>query len=82
MKLPPISIETVPNTESLFRYQVVSQVLVREATGLSRASAVEEVSAAVHITLDGQWRQVSSRSLYRWLSAFEQAGYPALAPTQ
>jgi len=82
MKLPPISTESELNTETLFRYQVVSQVLVREATGLSRANAVSEVAAAVQIALDGQWRLVSTRTLYRWVSAFELGGYPALAPAQ
>ena len=40
MKLPPISTPDELNAETLFRFQVISQVLVREATGLSRASAI------------------------------------------
>lgn len=82
MKLPPISTESEINTETLFRYQVVSQVLVREAAGLSRASAVAEVCAAVQITLNGQWKQVSTRTVYRWVAAFELGGYTALAPAR
>ena len=53
MKLPPISTESEPDIETLFRYQVVSQVLVRESTGLSRARAVAEVASGLQIALDG-----------------------------
>jgi transposase InsO family protein len=82
VKLPPISTPSELNAETLFRFQVVSQVLVREATGSSRASAVAEVAAAVQLALNGQWRQVSTRTLYRWLAVFELGGYRALAPAQ
>jgi hypothetical protein len=82
MKLPPISTDNEPDNETLFRYQVVSQVLVRESTGLSRAQAVAEVASALQVTLNGRWRQVSTRSLYRWVAAFELGGYPALAPAR
>lgn len=82
MKLPPTDTDDGLNPEALFRYQVVSQVLVRQGCGLSRASAVAEVSAAVQLTLEGAWRQVSARTLYRWVAAFEKGGYPALSPAR
>ena len=80
MKLPPISTASEPDRETLFRYQVVSQVLVRQATGMSRAQAVAAVAAVLQVALNGQWRRVSTRSLYRWVAAFEIGGYAALAP--
>jgi len=82
VKLPPISTESEPDIEPLFRYQVVSQVLVRESTGLSRAQAVSEVAASMQLALNGQFRQVSTRSLYRWTRAFELGGYVALSPAR
>ena len=63
MKLPPISTQNELNAETLFRFQVVSQVLVCEATGLSRASAIAEVTSAVQLAINGQWRQVRTRTL-------------------
>lgn len=80
MKLPPRSKEVEPHPEGLFRFQVVSQVLVRQATGLSRAEAVRGAAAQVFPAPDQTLRQVSARTIYRWLAAFEHGDYPALVP--
>jgi transposase InsO family protein len=73
---PPIR----PDPESLFRYSLVSLVLNHEHRGLARSEAIEKVAAERHIDLDGKDRTVSTRTLYRWLSAFEQGGPDALVP--
>jgi putative transposase len=69
-----------PDPESLFRYSLVSLVLNHEHRGLARPEAIEEVAAQRHTDLEGNKRTVSPRTLYRWLSAFEQGGADALVP--
>ena len=69
-----------PDPEALFRYSLVSRVLNHEHRGLARPQAIEAVAAERHIDLDGKARTVSTRTLYRWLSAFEQGGSGALMP--
>ena len=73
---PPIR----PDPESLFRYSLVSLVLNHEHRGLGRPEAIETVAAQRHIDLEGKDRTVSARTLYRWLSDFEQGGPDALMP--
>jgi len=73
---PPIR----PSPESLFRYSLVSLVLNHEHRGLARPEAIAKVATQRHIDLDGKDRTVSTRTLYRWLSAFEQGGPDALMP--
>ncbi len=67
-----------PSPEALFRYTVLSQVIARELGGEPRAKAITAVAAQSHPTLEGTLRQVSARSLYRWLAAFETRGFEAL----
>jgi putative transposase len=69
-----------PDPESLFRYSLLSQVLNHEHRGLARPEAIAEVAAQRHIDLAGKERTVSTRTLYRWLSAFERGGPDALVP--
>ncbi len=71
-----------PSDEGLFRYQVLSQVLVRENNGEPRSKAVKAVAAIDHITADKKVRKISGRSIYRWLSAFESQGFIGLVPAQ
>ncbi|MEA2080684.1 MAG: helix-turn-helix domain-containing protein [Pseudomonadota bacterium] len=73
---PPIR----PDPESLFRYSLVSLVLNHEHRGLARPEAIETVASQRHIDLEGNDRTVSTRTLYRWLSDFEQGGPDALRP--
>ena len=77
--VPPTG-ETPP--EVLFRYQVVSQVLVREHSGESRSKAVDAVAALKHITICGKFRTVSRRSIYRWLASYENQGSDGLFPAK
>lgn len=67
-----------PSPEALFRYTVLSQVIARELGGEPRAKAITAVAAQSHPTLEGTLRQVSARSLYRWLAAFEPLGFEGL----
>lgn len=69
-----------PDPESLFRYSLVSLVLNHEHRGLARPEALEKVAAQRHIDLKGNARTLSTRTLYRWLSDFEQGGPEALMP--
>lgn len=71
-----------PSDEALFRYQVVSQILVRENNGEPRSKAVKAVAALEHLTVDKALRKISPRSIYRWLSAFESHGFLGLVPAQ
>jgi putative transposase len=80
MKLPPQSSEAEPDPEALFRFKIVSEVLVAQATGLSRAGAIADVVSRLHISVEGELRQVSARTVYRWLNIFEDGGYLALSP--
>lgn len=64
--------------ETLFRYQVVSLVLGREAIGDVRAQAVNCAVNATHAEPSGDHRRVSQRSIYRWLKAYAEHGLPGL----
>ena len=64
MKNDP-SLLNEPSDDALFRYQVLSQVLVREQNGQPRSEAIAAVAAGEHITADRKLRQVSQRSIYR-----------------
>jgi putative transposase len=69
-----------PDPEALFRYSLLCLVLNHEHRGLARSEAIEAVAAQRHIDLEGKERSVSTRTLYRWLAAFEQGGPDALIP--
>lgn len=67
---------------SLFRYLAVSQVLAKIAAGEAVDTAVKEVAAFPHRTLDGLDRRVSERTLYRWLAAHRERGLSGLEPVR
>lgn len=70
-----------PHPEALFRYALVAELrALIAARGMSRAAAVRQLTGQVHLTLEGEPRQVSRRTLYRWLAAFDQRGFEALEP--
>ena len=69
-----------PSPQALFRYQAISQVLLRESWGEDRAEAVRKVAGQPLVGADGELRRVSHRSLYRWLAAYQKGGFEALAP--
>jgi putative transposase len=69
-----------PSDDALFRYQVLSQVLVREYSGEPRSQAIAAVAAVEHISAERKLRKVSQRSIYRWLAAYESQGFAGLMP--
>jgi len=69
-----------PSDDALFRYQVLSQVLVREHNGEPRSQAIAAVATGEHITAERKLRKVSERSIYRWLAAYESLGFAGLLP--
>ena len=69
-----------PSDDALFRYQVISQVLVREYNGEPRSQAIAAVAAVEHITAAKKRRKVSERSIYRWLAAYQSQGFAGLVP--
>lgn len=71
---------SMPSAEALFRYQVISQVRSLMLSGERKRDAVSRVSALGHLTFDGRLRRVATRTLYRWVAAFEKTGAHALEP--
>jgi transposase InsO family protein len=69
-----------PSHESLFRYQIVSGVLVRLSRGESRAEAIRAMSQCDHSSTNGELKRVSVRSIYSWLKAYEELGFEGLLP--
>ena len=68
--------------ETLFRYQVVSQVLSQTARGEVYSVAVNNAASMEHHTPEGKSRSVSKRSIYRWLKAWEKHGFEGLLPAE
>ena len=66
--------------KSLLRYQAVSAVLAREATGEVRAQAIKAVAQQPLLDSGGRGRNISVRSLYRWLQLFASGGVDGLRP--
>jgi len=67
-----------PN-EALFRYQVVSQVITRILAGEGQARAVRAVATvAHHFDASESPKRISTRSIYRWLSAYRLHGLRGL----
>jgi transposase InsO family protein len=66
------------SAEALFRYQVVSLVLAKRQAGMPLAQAICETAAMRHRTPDGDWCEVSERSLYRWVREADAKGLAGL----
>lgn len=77
---PPSAEYFERSDEAIFRYQVVSSILVRERNGETRAQAINAMAAITHATSDTKPRKVSARTLRRWLKAFESKGFTGLSP--
>lgn len=71
---PPRDSEAVGlSSEALFRAQVVGLVKAHVLGGRSRTAAIREASAASHFDFSGQLRQVSARTLHRWVVAYDES---------
>jgi transposase InsO family protein len=66
------------SAEALFRYQVVSLVLAKRQGGMTLAQAIRETAALRHRTPDGDFCDVSGRSLYRWVHEADTKGLSGL----
>lgn len=66
--------------EALFRYLVVSAVLMRIGQGTPQPQAVAEVAAAPLPTLEGDLREATRRTIYRWLARWRSDGIAGLEP--
>jgi transposase InsO family protein len=65
--------------ETLFRYQLVSEVLARVIAGQPQAEAIKSVASRTHHFIFSKGpRLVSTRSLYRWLAAYRLKGISGL----
>lgn len=80
MTFQPKDSRQAPTDEALFRFRVISDVLSRELRGELRADAVPAVAGLEHPTFDGRPHQVSARTVYRWLNAYEMGGVAGLDP--
>ena len=70
------------DSETLFRYQVVSTVLSKELLGWSRARSVHFCRDIPHHHVKAGMRHISERSIYRWLSAYENEGLAGLCRSE
>ena len=66
--------------EALFRYLVVSAVEVRIGQGATQAEAVAEVASTPLPTLEGDLREATRRTIYRWLARWRDDGMTGLEP--
>jgi transposase InsO family protein len=64
----------------LFRYQLISAVQARVLAGMGMSQAIGEVVNQPLCDARGQLRNVSGRSLYRWLVAYDKEGLQGLEP--
>jgi len=70
-----------PSREALFRFSILSQVLVRLRAGEARSEAVRAVAACEQAGAGGgPSRRVSERTVQRWLAAYDDAGFAGLEP--
>jgi len=72
----------VLSPEALFRYRIISAVEALVLSGRPLSGVVRQVAEETHPTLRGPPRRVSSRTVYRWLSAFRKEGVAGLEPVR
>ena len=61
-----------------FRYRLVTAVLALELGGTARSAAIRAVADATHVDEQGAPRQVSAKTLRRWLAAYTGRGLAGL----
>ena len=64
--------------QACFRYRVIAEVQAEQLGGAGRADAVRTVAARTHVDERGRPTNVSERSLYRWLAAYQDQRLPGL----
>ncbi len=68
------TINKILYSDSVFRCHIVLKVLEQEQKGHSRPVAINITSDQPNMDQYGQIRSISIRSIYRWLSLFEENG--------
>ena len=63
---------------ALFRYSVISEVIAKIRTGVTQSEAIKSTCAHEHPRLNGSSCRVHSRSVYRWLTAYDALGVHGL----
>lgn len=76
----PAMIDVPISVEAVFRYTVVSFVRAQMLAGTDRDEAIAEAAEHAHATLHGAPREVTRRTLQRWMTAFEEDGVRGLEP--
>lgn len=62
------------------RYAVLSVVFSKQALGLGLREAIAEVTKLQFYSVAGDPMRVSSRSIYRWISAYKSEGLAGITP--
>jgi len=78
IELPKVPEEI--SAEALFRHRTVAAVLGLVALGHKRPDAIGVVVQSIHVTVTGEVRSISARTLYRWLADYDKGGIVALEP--
>lgn len=60
-----------PEQKQLFRYLVVSQVLLKMDQGMTRSKAIRTISEKDHVAPNGAVAELSRKTIERWVKAFE-----------
>lgn len=76
MTTTPIWVNSPPE-DALFRFLTVSNVLCRESNGESRSEAIAHTLSFQNPPSDF-YKDVSERTVYRWIEAFEKEGFQGL----
>jgi transposase InsO family protein len=66
--------------EALFRYGVISPLLEPNLDRAEQSRRRREILGRPHALPGGGYRQVSARTLRRWLKAYREGGFEALKP--
>ena len=69
-----------PPSDALFRYLLVAKVLALKQQGAKHSQAISSIASKMYQHPAGTMRNVSSRSLRRWLNAYETNGFNGLLP--
>ena len=64
---------------ALLRYLVVTQVCAAVIAGQSKSAAIKEVASRPQMGLRGRVWHIGERTLWRWLAAWQAAGFHGLA---
>jgi putative transposase len=65
---------------ALARWGVIAAATDERLTPTERGQLLAEIAAQVHRDADGRPFRVTKRTLYRWLAAWQRAGFEGLKP--